>query len=100
MENIERIRRRFAVTVSQMRCPHHQKNAKVEVESEEFNILHPEVFTCCEEFERRVREALKDDLDAVRDEFVYELAADEKNGLTRASLDSSQEPDRKAAQAW
>jgi hypothetical protein len=94
---IERIKRSFAMTASQMRCPHHQKDAKVEVETGELNFLNVEVFTCCEEFEKHVREALKDDLDAARDEFLREMTASEKSRLTRGALDSGQGPDRKAA---
>ena len=56
----EQIRRHFATTVSQMRCPYHHKNASVEVEEERFNTFSMDVFACCEEFERRVRESLRD----------------------------------------
>jgi hypothetical protein len=54
----DKIRRNFTTSVSQMRCPHHQKNARVEVEAEKFDIVHIEVFTCCEKFGERVRESL------------------------------------------
>jgi len=43
-----------------MRCPHHYKNARVEVEDERLNTFYMDVFACCEEFERRVRESLRD----------------------------------------
>jgi hypothetical protein len=78
------------MTASQMRCPHHFKNAKVEIEVGRPNILHIELFTCCEEFEMQVREALRDNLGVARDEFLYELEGREELGLTRGVLDSSQ----------
>lgn len=95
---IERVKRDCAMTASQMRCPHHFTNAKVEIEIGRPNILHIELFTCCEEFEQQVRQALRDNLGVVRDEFLYEMEGSAKLGLTRgAVLDSSQRSDRKAA---
>jgi len=57
---IEQIRRNYTTTVSQMRCPYHQQDAWVEIESDEFNTFQIEIVTCCEEFERRVRQSLMD----------------------------------------
>ena len=57
---IERVKRNYASTASEMRCPHHQKDARVYVESGRLDTLYIDVFTCCEEFEKRVREALLD----------------------------------------
>jgi len=41
-----------------MRCPHHHKNAKLELAGENFDDFSMEVVTCCDEFQRRVEEAL------------------------------------------
>ena len=43
---------------SQTQCPHHFKNAKVEMAGENFGEFSMEVITCCEEFRRCVEEAL------------------------------------------
>jgi hypothetical protein len=56
----EQIRRNYATTVSQLRCPYHHKNAWVEVETEESNACHVDIVTCCQEFEQRVRKLLVD----------------------------------------
>ena len=56
----DQIKRNYATTVSQMRCPYHHKNAWVEVEGEELNACHVDIVTCCEEFEQRVRKLLVD----------------------------------------
>jgi len=45
---VEQVRRNYATTVSQMRCPYHHQNAWVEVEDDEFNTFYIEVVTCCE----------------------------------------------------
>jgi hypothetical protein len=79
----ERIKRSCAMTVSQMRCPHHFKDAKVEIEIGRVNFLYIEVFTCCREFENRVCEALRDNLDAVGDKFLYEMEGWGKIRLTK-----------------
>ena len=84
----ERIKRRCAMTASQMRCPHHFKDAKVEIEFGRLDFLYIEVFTCCGEFEKRVCEALKDNLVAVGDEFLYEMEGCGKIRLTKGLLDS------------
>ena len=55
---IERIKRDYALTAAEMRCPYHQKNARVEVAIGRLDLLYIDIFTCCEEFERRVRRAL------------------------------------------
>jgi hypothetical protein len=57
---MDQIRSRYATTASQMLCPVHQKNAKVEVETDDFDNLSLEVFACCDQFRERVRRALKD----------------------------------------
>lgn len=57
---VEQIKRNYKTTVSQMRCPHHHKNAWVEVEGERFNTFHIDIVTCCKEFEQRVRKSLLD----------------------------------------
>lgn len=94
---IEWVKRECAATASQMRCPHHFTNAKVEIEVESPHILHIELFTCCEAFEKQVREALRDNLGIVRAEFLYEMEGSGKLGLTRGALDPSQRSDRKVA---
>jgi hypothetical protein len=73
-----------------MQCPRHFKDAKVEIEIGSPNIVYIDIITCCEEFDRRVREALWDNLGVTRDEFLYELEGREELGLTRGVLDSSQ----------
>jgi hypothetical protein len=57
---VEQIRRKYATTVCQMRCPYHHKNAWVEVEGGRFNTYHIDIVTCCEEFKQRVRKSLMD----------------------------------------
>lgn len=47
-----------ADVASQMRCPRHYKSAKVEIAGEGFEDFSFEVVACCEEFRRRVEEAL------------------------------------------
>ena len=94
---IERSRRSFAITASQMRCPRHHKNAKVEVEAGELNFLDIEVFTCCEEFRKHVQEVLAVDLDIARAEILYEMTVGKSNGLITGSHDFDHGPDRKAA---
>jgi len=54
----ERVKRSCADLASQMRCPHHFKDARVEMAAENFDNFNMEVVTCCEEFRRRVEEAL------------------------------------------
>ena len=41
-----------------MRCPYHHKNAWVVVEGGENNTFDIDIVTCCDEFERRVRQSL------------------------------------------
>ena len=55
---VEQIRRNYAITVSQMRCPCHHKDAWVVVEGGENNAFDIDIVTCCDEFERRVRQSL------------------------------------------
>jgi hypothetical protein len=57
---IERIKRSYASTASQMHCPFHHKNARVEIAGETLDDLNVEVFACCEEFVKRVQNALRD----------------------------------------
>ena len=73
---VEQIRRNYKTTVSQMRCPHHQQDAWVEIEGDEFNTLQVDIVTCCEEFEQRVRKSL------------MEMLGDQKNS---SSLNFSKE---------
>jgi cytidyltransferase-like protein len=54
----ERVKRSCADVASQMQCPHHFTNAKVEMTGESFDDFSMEAITCCEEFRRRVEEAL------------------------------------------
>lgn len=56
---MEQIRRRYAATAAENRCPLHGKDARVEVESLPFGALDIEVFTCCDAFAQRVRLALE-----------------------------------------
>jgi len=56
---IERIEQRCAETVSEMRCPWHQQNARVVVDSENLNHLELEIICCCDRFANRVRAALQ-----------------------------------------
>jgi hypothetical protein len=44
-----------------MRCPQHQKNARVMVEGNNFGGVTFEVFTCCEQFRAHVHEELMDE---------------------------------------
>jgi hypothetical protein len=80
-----------------MRCPHHFRDAKVEVERGSFDVFYIDIVTCCAEFKKRVREALAENLDAARHEFLFEREGSEKDRPTRGSLDSSQGSGRKAA---
>ena len=57
---VEQIKRSYASTVSQMHCPYHHKNARVEIAGDTLDDLNVEVFACCEEFEKRVQDALRD----------------------------------------
>jgi hypothetical protein len=57
---IEQIRQSYGDTASQMRCPFHHKNARVEIAGETLDDLNVEVFACCEEFVKRVQDALRD----------------------------------------
>jgi hypothetical protein len=41
-----------------MRCPHHHKNAKLEMAGENFDDFSMEVITCCEGFRRCIEEDL------------------------------------------
>jgi hypothetical protein len=41
-----------------MRCPHHFKNATVEMDGESLDDFSVEVITCCDEFQKRVEKAL------------------------------------------
>lgn len=54
----ERVKRSCADVASQMQCPHHFRNPKLEMWGENFDDFGIEVITCCEEFRRRVEEAL------------------------------------------
>ena len=55
----ESITSRWAVTASQMQCPRHQRNARLELEGDQLDELEIEVFTCCGDFAKRVHDALR-----------------------------------------
>jgi len=57
---VEQVKRSYALTASQMYCPFHHKNARVEIAGETLDDLSVEVFACCEEFAKRVQDALRD----------------------------------------
>ena len=57
---VEEVKRSYALTASQMYCPFHHKNARIEVAGETLDDLSVEVFACCEEFVKRVHDALRD----------------------------------------
>ncbi|MGA2139898.1 MAG: hypothetical protein ABSH14_13655 [Verrucomicrobiia bacterium] len=57
---VEEVKRSYALTASQMYCPFHHKNARIEVAGETLDDLSVEVFACCEEFVKRVQDALRD----------------------------------------
>jgi hypothetical protein len=57
---IEGLKSNYATVASQMQCPIHQKNARVELAGDRAEDLEIEVFTCCDEFAKRVRDALRD----------------------------------------
>ena len=59
---IEEVRQSYALTASQTYCPFHHKNARIDVAGETLDDLHVEVFACCEEFEKRIQDALRDRL--------------------------------------
>jgi len=59
---IEEIRHRCQARVLQMRCPQHQKNARVMVEGNRFDDVTFEVFTCCEPFRTHVYDELMEEL--------------------------------------
>ena len=69
----ERVKESCADLALQMRCPHHFKHATVEIEIGRPNTLYIDIISCCEEFEKRVREALRVNLGAAREEFLYEM---------------------------
>jgi hypothetical protein len=56
---IEEIRRSYVSTASEMRCPYHHKNARVEIAGETLDDLNIEVFACCEGFVKRVHDSLR-----------------------------------------
>ena len=62
--SVERLRDKYAATASQMLCPVHQKNAKVDVALDDYNIPSVEIFTCCDQFRDRVRRAFREGSDA------------------------------------
>ena len=55
---LEQVKRSFVELTSEMRCPHHFKNATVEMDGESFDDFSVEVITCCDEFQKRVEESL------------------------------------------
>ena len=56
----ERVKRSYVIKASEVQCPLHQKNARVEVDGENFDNFSIEVFTCCEESRQRVHNALEE----------------------------------------
>ena len=68
--DIERVGRICLMKVGSMRCPHHFKAAKIEIDSAVPNFFQIEVITCCEEFERQVCDTLRDHPDAAGDGFL------------------------------
>jgi hypothetical protein len=58
ISELEQVKRSCIDFVSQMRCPHHFKNAAVEMDGEGFDDFSVDVITCCEEFKKCVEEAL------------------------------------------
>ena len=54
----ERVKRSCADVASEMWCPRHFMSAKVEMDGESLDDFSMEVITCCEEFRRRVEQAL------------------------------------------
>ena len=54
----EQVKRSFVDLASEMRCPHHFQNATVEMDGESFDDFSVDVITCCDEFQKRVEEAL------------------------------------------
>lgn len=55
----ENIKDQWTVTASQMQCPRHQRNARIELDSISFEEFEVEVFTCCDDFAKRVHDALR-----------------------------------------
>ena len=60
----EQLKQSCAELASQMQCPHHFKDAKVEISGGTLDHFSMEVITCCEEFRRHVEEAVDDLVDA------------------------------------
>ena len=83
-----------------MRCPHHFKDPKIEIEPEGLNLIHIEVVACCEEFENQVCEALRNNLDAAGDEFLYDIEGFGSIRFAGGWLDFSQRSGREVAQLW
>jgi hypothetical protein len=54
----------YATVALQMQCPLHQKNARVELAGDRVEALDIEVFTCCDEFAKRVRDTLRDSIES------------------------------------
>ncbi len=77
---IERVKRDCALTASQMRCPHHFKGAKLEVERGSFDVVYIDVYACCGEFDATVRKALRKNLEATRSGLPYVFEGSEKDG--------------------
>jgi hypothetical protein len=64
-----------------MRCPHHFKDARIEVERGSSNVLYIDICTCCEEFEGCVRAALRKNLDVPSYGFLFEGEGSENSRL-------------------
>ena len=58
--SFEQVKRSFVELASEMRCPHHFQSATVEMDGESIDDFSLEVMTCCDEFQKRVEEALEE----------------------------------------
>jgi hypothetical protein len=54
----DQVKRSFSDLASQMQCPHHFKNATLEMDGGSFDNFSMEVITCCNEFQNCVEAAI------------------------------------------
>src|ERR1017187_4549568 len=54
----DQVKRSFVDLSSRMRCPHHFKTGTVEMDGEGFDDFSVDIITCCDEFRKRIEEAL------------------------------------------
>jgi hypothetical protein len=59
---IERAQHKCELEALEMRCPCHQRNARIMVDGENLNDISIEVFACCDPFRKRVHDAMMDQL--------------------------------------